>query len=119
MKTKDEKLAVIYNRTATRKENGKKLAEQENELVAFAKRRGYKPVAIHADTCSGNTHPFMRQGFKKLAKDIETIKPAALIVSDYARIGRRMECLVTTALWLELNGVELITVYSPEGGLQS
>jgi DNA invertase Pin-like site-specific DNA recombinase len=118
MDAKEEKQAIIYNRSATRHISDDKLAEQKDELVAFAEQHGYKPVAVYSDVASGNTHPFKRQGFKKLVKHIEDSKPAAVIVSDYARIGRRMDCFLSVHLWLQVNGVELVAVYSPKGGVK-
>lgn len=117
MNNQEEKRAIIYNRSATRDINSDKLAEYENELVAFAKQHGYKPVAIYNDTASGNTHPFKRRGFKELVKHVEESKPAAIIVSDYARIGRRMDCFLSVHLWLQVNGIKLVAAYS-QGGLK-
>lgn len=116
MSTKEEKRAIIYNRSATRSINNDKLAKQEAELVAFAEQSGYKPVAIYSDAASGNTHPFKRRGFKELAENIESTKPAAIIVSDYARISRRMDCFLSAHLWLQVNGITLVAAYSPKGG---
>lgn len=116
MNNQEEKRAIIYNRSATRDINSDKLAEYEDELVAFAKQSGYKPIAIYSDIASGNTHPFKRRGFKELAENIESTKPAAIIVSDYARISRRMDCFLSAHLWLQVNGITLVAAYSPKGG---
>ena len=117
MTTKEEKRAIIYNRSAMQDINSDKMTEHEDQLVAFAKQNGYKPVAIYNDTASGNTHPFKRQGFIKLLKYAEKSKPDAIIVSDYARIGRRIDCFMSVHLWLQVNGIELVAAYS-KGGLK-
>lgn len=117
MNNLEEKRAIIYNRSATQDISSDKMAEHEDELVAFAKQNGYEPVAIYNDIASGNTHPFKRHGFKKLAEHVRESKPDAIIVSDYARIGRRMDCFLTVHLWLQVNGIELVAAYS-KGGLK-
>mgnify|MGYP002413084156 FL=1 len=117
MNNQEEKRAIIYNRNATQDIKANRMAEHENELVAFAKQHGYKPVAIYNDIASGNTHPFKRRGFKELVKHVEESKPAAIIVSDYARIGRRMDCFLSVHLWLQVNGIKLVAAYS-QGGLK-
>ena len=116
MNNQEEKRAIIYNRSATQDIDRDKMAKHENELVAFAKQHGYKPVATYNDIASGNTHPFKRRGFKELVKHVEASKPAAIIVSDYARIGRRMDCFLSAHIWLQVNGVRLVAAYSPEEG---
>lgn len=118
MKTKEEKPVVIYNRIAALEQDSNKLAEQEEKLIAFAEKNGYKPVAVYSDVVSGITHPFKRQGFKELVKHVEDSKPVAVIVSDYARIGRKMDCFLSVHMWLQVNGIKLIATYSPEGGLK-
>ena len=116
MSNQEEKRAIIYNRSATQDINSDKVAEHENKLVAFAKQSGYKPVAIYSDIASGSTHPFKRRGFKELVRHVKDSKPAAIIVSDYARIGRRMDCFLSVHVWLQLNGIKLVAAYSPEEG---
>lgn len=115
MKANEEKPVVIYNRVATQEQNSNKLTKQEDRLIAFAKQHGYKPVAIYTDTESGRTHPFKRQGFKSLMKLAETTKPAAIIVTDYARIARKMDELLAAKVWLGMRGIKLIATYSSKG----
>lgn len=118
MKTNEEKPVVIYNRIATREQNNDKLTEQEDKLIAFAKQHGYKPTGVYTDAVSGRTHPFKRQGFKSLMKLAETTKPAAVIVTDCARVARKMDEFLAAKVWLGMRGIKLIATYSPKGGLR-
>ena len=118
MSYQEEKRAIIYNRSATRDNNNGKKMKHEDELVAFAKQNGYTPVAAYSDIANGNTHPFKRRGFKELVKHVEDSKPAAIIVSDYARIGRKMDCLLSVCLWLQANKIKLVAAYLPKGGVK-
>lgn len=117
MNNQEEKRAIIYNRSATQDIDRDKMAKDEYKLVAFAKQSGYEPVAIYNDIASGNTHPFKRRGFKELVRHVEDSKPTVIIVSDYARIGRRMDCFLSVHLWLQVNGIKLVAAYS-QGGLK-
>lgn len=116
MNVNEEQLVVIYNRIATQEQSNNKLAEQEDKLISFAKQHGYKPVAVYTDTGSGVTHPFKRQGFKSLMKLAETTKPSAVIVTDYARISRKMDEFFAAKIWLRIRGIQIIESYATMGG---
>lgn len=117
MNTKEEKRVVIYDRLATIKQDNDKLAEREDELNTFAQQNGYKPVGVYRDIASGNTHPFKRKGFSELVSQLDTTKPVAILVTDYARIGKRIDCFLFTRLWLQTKGIELVAAYSPKSGV--
>lgn len=117
MNAKEEKRVVIYNRLATVEQINDKLAEREDELITFAQQNGYKPVGIYRDVISGNTHPFKRKGFSELISELDTTKPVAVLVTDYARIGKKLDCFLFTRLWLRAKGIELVAAYSPKLGV--
>lgn len=113
---KKTKPVVIYNRVATHRIDSNKLAERDDELIAFAKQQGYEPVAVYSDTASGSVDPFKRVQFSKLAKEIKDTKPVAVIVTDYARISRNFGAYNLTRMWLLTQGIELIATYSFKQG---
>ena len=115
MSIEKEKLVVIYDRFATEPLSDNKLTKRTNKLVKLAKQHGYTPVKTYTDVASGTINPFKRHQFSKLVSDLPTTKPTAVIISDHTRITRSFSDLFTTILWLQVKGVELITMIDYKG----
>jgi DNA invertase Pin-like site-specific DNA recombinase len=112
----EDNKVVVYVRTSTTdllNEDGNE-SRQIEFCRQFCKENDYNIISEYIDSgVSGMTCPMNRMTLKEALEDC-VMNDATLVVADYARISRKLECLDTFDDHLESIGVEIIVIREEE-----
>jgi len=100
--------AVAYIRVSTREQDE---TVQLRAIREFAQARGIEVLKVYPDKGESGGKPFRdRPQAQLLLKELDVLKPDAIIAWSLDRLGRTMLDTLNTVLFFEEKGVKVITV---------
>ena len=82
--------AVAYYRYSSHRQGEQSIEGQQTEAMRWADQNGYKIIKEYADRAMTGTND-NREQFQTMLKELEKLKPAALILWKVDRMGRNKE----------------------------